>query len=308
MSMPSHGSVSVVIPAYNREAYVQEAVRSALNQGNAVGEVVVVDDDSKDETLAAARAVEDPRVRVLHQPNGGPSSARNRGWREARGRWVFFLDSDDALSPNALPDLLQAVSRDNGLQVPYGTQEVLGERLDGPVYLTAQLSDRSGNLFPQLATHYRSTIFNALFPRPLIDSIGGFDERIWYYEDVEFALRIALRAEFLFVPRPVYRARMHGTNRHRTFPEQAFDQRLEFTRRIFSTLPGSPRNRLLCRRAIAHVLWERASQHLHNGAPPPARRDLIRALILCPWKLAAWRLLLRSLTTPASVAAAPTAS
>lgn len=103
--------VSVVMPAYNAARYIEEAVRSVLSQGWSNLEVVVVNDGSKDGTAAVVRAIADPRVRVIDQPNGGVSSARNAGIEEARGEFIAFLDADDALEPGAIEQKMEALLR-----------------------------------------------------------------------------------------------------------------------------------------------------------------------------------------------------
>src|SRR5687768_12507449 len=93
---PASPLVSVVIPAYNREASIVAAIESVLAQSWRDFELLVVDDGSKDGTLAAARSVADPRLRVIAAPkNLGAAGARNLGAAEARGDWIAFQDSDD---------------------------------------------------------------------------------------------------------------------------------------------------------------------------------------------------------------------
>lgn len=103
----------IVIPLYNRAHVVADAVASALAQEHAPSNVVVVDDGSTDEGLAAIRHVceSDHRVVGLRRPNGGASAARNAGFEHVRSPWVAFLDSDDAWLPGAAERLLSA-SRD----------------------------------------------------------------------------------------------------------------------------------------------------------------------------------------------------
>src|ERR1700739_2911130 len=89
---------SVIMPAYNAENTLQQAVNSAMEQTGVCLEVLVIDDASTDGTAAAAEALtaRDPRVRLLRQPvNRGPAAARNRGLAAALGTWVALLDADD---------------------------------------------------------------------------------------------------------------------------------------------------------------------------------------------------------------------
>ena len=94
--------VTVVIPAYNRESCVGEAIESALAQETDFEyEIIVVDDGSTDRTAKVARSYGDP-VRVISKENGGPSSARNAGVLEAQSPLIAFLDSDDLMLPGRL--------------------------------------------------------------------------------------------------------------------------------------------------------------------------------------------------------------
>ena len=102
--------VSIIIPAYNTAPYIHKAINSCLNQTYKKIEVIVVDDGSTDDTLKVAQsyAEKDNRIRVCHQENRGVSSARNYGIREARGKYLVFLDSDDWLEDGAVKILLAA--------------------------------------------------------------------------------------------------------------------------------------------------------------------------------------------------------
>ena len=93
---------SVVIPLYNKEHYIEATIRSVLNQTCRDFEVLVVDDGSRDNSLALARKFESDRVRIIPQENQGVSVARNTGIRNARGEFICFLDADDEWRPDYL--------------------------------------------------------------------------------------------------------------------------------------------------------------------------------------------------------------
>ncbi|HNW86725.1 MAG TPA: glycosyltransferase family 2 protein [Candidatus Limiplasma sp.] len=96
--------ISVVVPVYNKRAYLAQCVASVAGQGYAPCEVILVDDGSTDGSagLCDTLAAENARVRVLHQSNAGVSAARNAGAMAATGEWITFLDADDQLLPGSL--------------------------------------------------------------------------------------------------------------------------------------------------------------------------------------------------------------
>lgn len=104
--------ISIVIPVYNAEDYLDRCLSSIVSQDMLSYEVILVDDGSTDSSplICDRFSATDPRFKTIHKENGGVSSARNVGLNVADGEYVMFVDSDDALSPGALSALAQAVS------------------------------------------------------------------------------------------------------------------------------------------------------------------------------------------------------
>lgn len=103
--------ISIIIPVYNTEKYLDECIQSVISQSCSDFECILVDDGSTDGSLAICRQYEaaDPRVRVLTQPNSGVSAARNAGLDAAQGEYIAFIDSDDVIHPQYLDILYSGI-------------------------------------------------------------------------------------------------------------------------------------------------------------------------------------------------------
>lgn len=114
---------SVVIPVYNRAGIVGKAIRSVLDQDLGDFEILVVDDGSTDRPDRVVEAFGDPRIRLICQPNAGGGAARSNGIKQASGRYIAFLDSDDMFLPGKLSRMEQELTGD-GNQVLFSQMRV----------------------------------------------------------------------------------------------------------------------------------------------------------------------------------------
>ena len=101
--------ISIITPMYNGEKYVSQTIETVLSQSFSHWEMLIVDDGSRDTSpqIVSAYAQRDNRVRLIQQPNGGSASARNNALRQAKGRYIAFLDSDDLWLPHKLEQQLR---------------------------------------------------------------------------------------------------------------------------------------------------------------------------------------------------------
>ena len=101
-SKKTEPTFSVIIPLYNKEQIVEKTIRSVLQQTFTDFELIIVDDGSTDNSLNIVKSIEDKRIIIIEQKNGGPSKARNTGILNARSNWLYFIDADDEMLSDAL--------------------------------------------------------------------------------------------------------------------------------------------------------------------------------------------------------------
>ena len=190
-------TMSVVIPAYNEEAYLPRAVRSALSQTLAPFEVIVVDDGSTDGTGRVAAQFGN-QVRYVRQENAGLSAARNRGIREASGTFVALLDSDDEWLPHHLEDAAGVLAANPHLQWWCGAYERRAEngKLEYQVVYDGRLENgaRVPSYFDAAARSNLVLPSAIVIRKQVLTELGGFDEAIRTHgEDLDLWFRIGLR-------------------------------------------------------------------------------------------------------------------
>lgn len=206
--------VSVVIPAKNVAAYIGETLVSALAQSQ-VGEVIVVDDGSTDNTVAIVLAIRDSRVRLMTNDSAGVSAARNLGARYARGEWLLFLDADDRLRSGAVAALLTAARGAPRAVLIYGDYNTIDSkgRQIGRRGLLKGRRKPSGDVLTRLAAG--NFIVNggiALARAEAFRAVGGFDTSLRYCEDWHCWCRLAAIGEFEFAPQLLLDYRLHTSN------------------------------------------------------------------------------------------------
>jgi peptidoglycan/xylan/chitin deacetylase (PgdA/CDA1 family) len=181
-------TVSIVIPTYNRAAYVREAIDSALGQTYPAIEVIVVDDGSTDGTPGVlAPYVADGRIQYVRTAQRGPSAARNTGWRRATGRYVKFLDSDDYLFPEQVAR--QVGQMEAGDRIVSVSDSVIA-RPDGAVIRRRPPIDVPERQLAALVARNLTVVHALLIPRRLLVETDGFDETLRAAEDWDLWIRI----------------------------------------------------------------------------------------------------------------------
>lgn len=200
----SNPLVSIIIPVYNSEKYLDETIKSAIDQTWKNKEVIVVDDGSTDNSLAIALRYKNDFLRVFSQKNNGASAARNFGLKESTGDYIQFLDADDLLSPNKIEAQLEVLNNSNEhlalcttvsfkqgeshLSIPEKHFWYKSGSADPFDFLT-KLYGPEKNLKDYMGM---ITVHSWLTPRKVIQQAGFWNESLTLDDDGEFFCRVVL--------------------------------------------------------------------------------------------------------------------
>jgi glycosyltransferase involved in cell wall biosynthesis len=197
--------VSVVIPAWNAEKYLREAVDSALAQSYPAREIVVVDDGSTDGTAAILDSYGD-RIRVVRQANAGSAAACNAGVSAARGDWIAFLDADDVWLPEKLS---RQVAHCGQAPISHTDSVCFGDALEQEVRRSSFEPPYSGFVLERLLVRNFISKSTVMMRRNLYLEHGGFDPGYPGVEDWPLWLDVCAGNELAYLPEVVVRYRVH---------------------------------------------------------------------------------------------------
>ncbi len=243
---PSMPHVSVVIPTYNSEAYVAEAIQSALDQSYRDIEVIVVDDGSTDGTEKIVRAFPHPVI-YHRQENRGAGAARTLGVERASGEWIAFLDSDDVWYPYKIAVQLEEARRQPSIPFFYSDMDAVDAagRLLKKDFLQARAAQRKKDkkpaldavVFHNLPFPYPSTV---LLKRSLFLQAGGFSKAFpaHYHEDFELFARLAHAEPIHFIPRSLIRYRLLFSEDKKHFRDANWPILLSHLWQLWSSTPA----------------------------------------------------------------------
>jgi glycosyltransferase involved in cell wall biosynthesis len=223
--MSAHPFFSILVPTYNQAQYVGAALDSLLAQTDADWEAVVVNDGSTDNTADVLNryAQRDPRIRVVHKPNGGTGSALNRALSEARGDWICWLSSDDFFDPKKLAIHHAWINRDPGCRFHFTYFRLFNQAAGTTVdhQLWGPLPQRE---FQVLGLFYRNFIsgISICVHRESWEKVGRFNEKLRYAQDYDMWLRLLARYPATFIPEWTCISRQHAGQGSELFQQACY--------------------------------------------------------------------------------------
>lgn len=320
--------VSVVIPTFNRAYCIERAIRSVLAQEYEPMEVLIIDDGSSDGTQEIVSSINDKRIRYTYKRNGGVSSARNLGIREARGEWVAFLDSDDLWLPGKLQLQATVIGRMPEVGLVCTDWSGSGEDVFFRSYIknyfmvfrtfSLHFDDifpakedisvlhqdgsrttyrlYSGNVFEKLLLGNFVPTSTVVAQKRFLEESGGFDESFRTAEDADLYLRFSARYQLAYVDTPTVEYAL-GLSDKLSDPSFYLEMNLNTLKSMERALAENPQfrpqdDRLLKKRFFMKR-WEIGKTLLAAGRNADARRYFLKA----------WRDLPGEMKAPLGIAA-----
>ena len=281
--------VSVITPVFNAEKYIAETIESVLQQTFADWEMLIIDDESKDQTVSIVeRFVQQypDKIRLLQQSNQGPGAARNHGIREAQGEYIALLDADDLWLPHRLEEGVKVLDQNACIGLVHGKTRRLmedGQIVDGPKrdpqYLNGWIFE---NLLKRKA---HISCLTVLFRKECIDKVGGFDEarECIGVEDRDLWLRIARAYQIAYIEREVgvYRVLSTGISRDNA-------KMLKGKTYVINKACEASGKKTLGKQALAMIHKELADEYFLKEEYQASSQEYKRSLEYWPWSMWSW--------------------
>lgn len=280
-------TVSIVMPAYNVEKYVAQAIDSVISQTMTDWELIIVDDCSTDDTakIIDLYAKNDQRIIFIqnNQNGGSPSKARNKALKLASGRYIAFLDSDDWWEPMKLEIQLSAMQKgEHALSHTGGT--FVFENDGHKKVFTPRCG--SGDIFGELLRQYELKTLSVVLDADKLLELDEpfFDESLKIGEDYHLFMRMASKYSVLTLSEKLFFYRVRTTSVTRSNPQKLWDgmeKFLEWLRQTDDALVAKHAEDI--KFAMAKIGYYKAKYHIASGLCKEAAKEL-RSSIFLDWK------------------------
>ena len=282
-------TVSVVIPCYNGEHFIGNAIESILNQSFQEFQAIVVDDGSTDDSKKIVQKfLPDPKIELVqHTENRGIAAARNTGIRGTKAPYIAFLDQDDLWRPDKLEKQVAVFKNDiaGEIGLVFSDQKILMENRPNRKFRARKVPKNINEAQPQevIKALYQHCFIpmSVLVRRRCFDELGLLNEKIRSgADDYEFYCRLVSRYKIFHIAEPLMIRREHGSNY--TDFEKMFPDALMIGRRLVKKNPGLSSIRHRCESRLLYTLGRFLDKKGKHQKAMRAYRDSLRAR---PWFL-----------------------
>ncbi len=295
-------SVSVIIPAYNAERFILEALHSIDAQHYSPLEILLIDDGSTDKTVDLVQRLA-PQVRIIRQPNGGASSARNTGLREATGEFICFLDADDGWFPGKLAAQTAYLNAHPSVGIVYHEWHIWKPDASGvfhrPTLVDSKIArdgivpDLSGWIYHKLLMDCEVHTSTVMMRSSIAKDIGFFNTDLITGEDYDYWLRASRHCEIhkLAATFSCYRSTTTGLTAQPTIRNNEYEVIKRAIKLWGRTSPdGTTVSKAAIQQRLANLAFGFGYLHYHRGSAKIARNAFLVSLRHDPlrWKAVAY--------------------
>ena len=278
--------ISVIIPVYNSEKYINNAIESVLSQTYQKFEIIIIDDGSTDKTKQVVEKFKDNRIIYIYQENSGPAEARNNGLKISRGEFVSFLDADDIWKQEKLEIQLEILSNNDDICMVYNhfTLKPEGEDIEKLIrFKNYNKEDFIKNLLinPFNTIPYPSTV---MVKKSFLNKTGYFNSNLRSGEDWDLWFRLAKQAQCYCIDEVLTRRYTPKSSITRSInSETETGYHLKILQNFFDK---NPEYKQYKQKSYAGIYCNLAANYFYKNNKTPSREvylNLIKSLKYCPF-------------------------
>jgi len=259
MLNPPSPLVSIILPTYNRDWVITQAIDSVLAQSYTNFELIIIDDGSTDKTTDVIKSYEG-KLQYVYTKNSGVAKARNRGISISKGKFIAFIDSDDTWEPQKLAKQILFLSKNPSYGLCYcGAQYFHNKNLERDT-ISHYKNIKNGFIFSELLKQPSIATPTVIIRADIIENVGTFNEKFKLFEDRDLWLRVALNNKIHFVPELL--VNIHRFSNANNLTNQESEMRVYYQLLLKELLATNKHlnifDRLLIRNQLAHSLHDSA--------------------------------------------------
>jgi len=238
--------VSIIFPVYNVEKHIAKSIQSVLNQLYSNFELLIINDGTPDNSIKIAEQFDDPRIKIFHKENGGPSDARNFGLEKVNGEYIYFLDSDDWIESNLLERCIIAIEKYKSNLIIFGynldSEDVNGSLISSEKIIHNRIvfsKEKNNLLFESSTLGLMGYTWNKFYKTSFVKEYQlQFDKEISLFEDVIFNSKIyELVDKIVFIDEALYHyIDRPVTSLIKTFHQNSFALTVKMSKFIYQFL------------------------------------------------------------------------
>jgi len=213
---------SVVIPLYNKEDFIEDSIKSVLNQTYNDFEIIIINDGSTDNSLSLVNSIKDDRIQVINKENTGLSATRNTGIKLAHANYIAFLDADDLWMDDFLQTIFNLIKINTSIKI-FATKAKILTQKKGIVFDAKIFNKRNQKILTRFfeLTKFHVNASSLVIDKNVFNKVGYFNESVNYAEDEEFLIRCKTDFDFVYYKEPKMYYRL-GFDMQMTSPNSKF--------------------------------------------------------------------------------------